>query len=185
MEMNMKNFAAVFFCLSIVASIGSVRASAEEKKPPLKVTAVRGVGKDGPTVILTVVNVSDTYQIYQSISCSWQQFWQTDVRNVIVVGQSECAKNSFFTLILAPGEKHVERSSLLLFRGNPGARKIRFGYSRRPSDFTGAELKRIASTNEKYTYFSRADIASRFKAGKETFWSAPLTIEFSKPAIAP
>ena len=111
------------------------------------------LSKAGPTVKLTVVNTSETYQIFQSISCSWQDFWRTDDRNALLIGQSECAKNSLCTVVLAPGEKHAEQTSLLLFYGKPGRRKIRFGYSRRPSDFTSAELKRIHDSNEKFTYF--------------------------------
>ena len=141
------------------------------------------LSKAGPTVKLTVVNTSETYQIFQSISCSWQDFWRTDDRNALLIGQSECAKNSLCTVVLAPGEKHAEQTSLLLFYGKPGRRKIRFGYSRRPSDFTSAELKRIHDSDEKFTYFSRTSLAPRFKPGKETFWSLPTAFEVTKQSI--
>ena len=158
-------------------------AAAGESKPPLQVTVEVVTSKDGPMVTLTVKNVSDTYQIYQSISCSWQDFWQTDDKNTLLMGQQECGKNSPFTAVLAPGEKHIERKSPVMFRGKPGKHTVRFGYSRHVSDFTSAELKRVHDSDEKYSYFSGVVVASRFKPVKETFWSAPVTLTATKPSI--
>jgi len=149
----------------------------------LQVKVETSASKDGPIVKLTVVNASNTYQIYQSITCSWQDFWRTDSQDAIINGQNDCAKNMLYTTILAPGEKHVETSTLVLFRGKPGRRTIRFGYSRQRSDFTSEELKRIHDSNEKYTYFSRTDVTSRFKPEKETFWSPPIILEATKHSI--
>jgi hypothetical protein len=167
----------------LLAAACAPAAFAGEGKPPLKVTVEIGTPKDGPTVKLAVTNDSDTYQIFQSISCSWQDFWTTDDKDTIINGQGECAKNSLYTIVLAPHEKHTEASSLLVVRGSPGKRTVRFGSFRRPSDFTNAELKQIYQSPERLTYFSRTSVSARFKPGKETFWSSPVTIDVPKQAI--
>lgn len=179
----MKRIVCAMLGMGFLCFQAATPSTAGETKPPLKVTVVTGANQDGPTVLLTVTNTSDTYQIYQSISCSWQDYWQTDDKGAIVAGQSECGKNSSFTRILAPGEKYAERPSQLLFRGKPGRRTVRFGYSRHVSDFTSAELKQIYNSPEKLTYFSRTDVAKRFKPARETFWSAAITIDVPTAAI--
>lgn len=172
----MKKIFFVLLCIAGISLAARQSASAGETKPALQVTVETSVQKDVPVVKLTVTNISNTYQIYQSISCSWQDFWQTNDKNARVVGQEDCAKNSLYTLILAPGEKHVERPNPVLFRGKTGKRTIRFGYARRSSDFTSDELKQIYNSPERLTYFSRTSISSRFKPGRDVFWSAPVNL---------
>ena len=182
-EIKMKKMLPASLCFGLLCLAADQGAYAGENKPSLKVTAEMGLSKDGPTVKLAVVNDSDTYQIFQSISCSWQEFWQTDDKDAIINGQGACAKNSLYTIVLAPHERHAEAPSLLLLRGKPGKRTLRFGYSRKPSDFSSDALRQIYNSKERLTYFSRISIASHFKPGRETFWSAPITVEATKQSI--
>ncbi len=95
----MKRIVPALFWLGLFGLNAHSNARAEETRPPLKVTVEKGSRKDGLTVKLTVLNASKTYQLFQSISCSWQDFWQADSKDVLLRGQSECAKNSLYTIV--------------------------------------------------------------------------------------
>jgi hypothetical protein len=170
----MQRMFSVLLCIGLLVAEASLSASAGESKPPLQVTVE--VSKDGSTMKRTVANASNTYQIYESMTCSWEACWRTDDPNVRVMGPQACARNFRYFVLLAPGEKRVETTGSLLFRGKPGKRTIRFGYSRQISDFTSAELQRLYHSPEEGNYFSLASTRARFKPAKETFWSAPVTV---------
>ena len=168
-------------CLVFVCLQGSPRATAGEGSPPLKVVVETGTKKEGPTVKLTVVNESKTYQLIEVMSCSWEDSWQTDDKHAQLARADACFKNVLSRIILAPGEKYAQEAHPLRLQGTPGKHKLRFGYVRRVSTFTNTELKRIYHSRDKDFQLYGPSFDSHFKAGsgKETFWSAPVTAEVS------
>lgn len=91
--MHMKRTFSACLCVGLACLTAHRSAAAgQNSRQPLKVTVEQSLQKGEISVKLTVVNASRTCQIFQSISCSWQDFWQTDNRNVLVLGQRSAAK---------------------------------------------------------------------------------------------
>jgi len=172
-----------WLCLLLCLQAHS-RISAEGKKPALKVLVETSTQKDISMVKFTLVNDSSSYQLVQSMSCSWQDFWVTDDKHAQFGGMN-CDKNVLYTVILAPGEKHVEQAHPLALQGTPGKHKLRFGYVRPISTFTNAELKKLHESQGKNGSFYSSSFFSHFKAGaaRETFWSAPVAVEVRLPSL--
>jgi len=180
----MKQMILVLVGMGLLSLEAPPHAFAGESKPALKVLVELGTQKGGSTVKFTLVNDSSNYQLVQSMSCSWQDYWTTDDKHALLE-VSECGKNALFTVILAPGEKHVEQTHLLALRGTPGKHKLRFGYVRPISTFTNTELKKLYASQGRNGSFYDTSFFSHFKAGaaRETFWSAPITVEVRSPSL--
>lgn len=181
----MKRTVIALLCIGLLCAAAPRSAFAAEKKPPLQVLVAMGTQKGGPTVTFTIVNSSKTYQLVQGYSCSWQVFWQTDDKSARIVGPGECFSNVRSTVILAPGQRYVGPTHPMQWQGTPGRHALRFGYIRPRSTFTSTELKKIYHSKEKNSMMYSRSFTSHFKAraGQETFWSAPITVEVSRPLI--
>jgi len=179
----MKKMVFILLGMGLLALEAPQGASARENKPPLKVLVETSKQKDGPTVKFTIVNESKTYQLYQGMSCSWQDCWTTDDKHAQLEGTAECGKNAPVTVILAPGEKYAEPTHPLALRGTPGKHKLRFGYVRHVSTFTSDQLEKLYHSKDQGTRFYAPFAAEHFKRATETFWSAPTVVEVLPPSL--
>jgi len=125
-----------------------------------------------PGIRLTVRNVSNQYELFQQMSCSWGDNWRSDNSSIVVPGAFACTANSLQNIILPPGQSYQTNVCPLNIRNiRPGGNSFRLGLVRRRSDFTSAELKRIYHSSERHSYFSRVSAFSRFKREEDVYWS--------------
>jgi len=179
----MKKMVFGWLGIGVLVLHAPLSASAGESKSPLKVLVEIGKQKDGATVKLTVVNDSKTYQLYQGMSCSWQDNWTTDDKHAQIEGTMDCNKNVSITVILAPGEKYAVPTHPLALRGTTGKHKLRFGYVRHVSTYTSAQLEQLYHSKNQGAEFYGPSAGQHFKKATETFWSAPTVVEVSPPSL--
>lgn len=179
----MNRLVVMALCVGCLGVAAHPQAGAAEEKQALQILVETGTQKNSPTVKFTVVNRSKSYQLVQAMSCSWQDNWRTDNKNAQIENDSVCFKNVSWRIILAPGEKYVDPVHPLRLHGTPGKHNVRFGYVRVVTDFTSDQLKQIYQSKEKNSLLFSEAVSSHFTSRKETFWSAPITVEVPKPTV--
>lgn len=121
-------YCVLLFCLSCWCFLPAPLRAAPPPEPftvTIKTAATRVALGEAFSVELRVVNTSDTVQEIQTMSCSWDENWQSSNAHVLCQGWP-CKRNGTQVLQLKPGEVYAKTLPMLVHATTPSIHKISF-----------------------------------------------------------
>ena len=133
--MKKYSYYAIILVGLLLCMQGAVAYSTEQNKLPIQVSAelsggCKKQGKHNTQVTFKVINISDKPIEFFVMSCSYEDHWRTDKKEIQIDRSHPCDKNTLSPIMLKPGEFYKDVLCLEILSTEPrGSCAIRLGFA--------------------------------------------------------